>query len=113
MSIEMQEGIIILVIGMGVVFLSLILLHQVFERVVPAMLALGNREKKAAPEAHMKAEAKTYKTADEITAIAAAIYLFLEETHDEENAILTISKSSKNYSPWSSKIYTTHKLATR
>ena len=55
--------------------------------------------------------ANKYRTGEEITAIAAAIYMFIEETHDEENAILTISKSSKNYSPWSSKIYATHNLA--
>lgn len=106
----MQEGIIILVIGMGVVFLSLVLLHQVFQHVVPYFITLGTRRQTKAATTPAAPEV-TYKSADEITAIAAAIYLFLQDTHDEENAILTISQSAKNYSPWSSKIYTTHKLA--
>jgi len=38
-------------------------------------------------------------------AIAAAIYLYGEELHDVENAVLTINKVSRTYSPWSSKIH--------
>ncbi|MCL2502045.1 MAG: hypothetical protein FWE99_02825 [Bacteroidales bacterium] len=38
-------------------------------------------------------------------AIAAAIHLYGEELHDVENAVLTINKVSRTYSPWSSKIH--------
>jgi glutaconyl-CoA/methylmalonyl-CoA decarboxylase subunit delta len=38
-------------------------------------------------------------------AISAAIYLYLSDIHDKENAVMTIKKVSKAYSPWSSKIY--------
>lgn len=40
-------------------------------------------------------------------AIAAALHAYEkdQEIHDIENTILTISKVTKNYSPWSSKIY--------
>lgn len=38
-------------------------------------------------------------------AISAAIYLYLDEIHDKESRVMTIRKVSKNYSPWSSKIY--------
>ena len=38
-------------------------------------------------------------------AIAMAIYE-ATETRDEENTILTIKNTVRNYSPWSSKIYT-------
>jgi len=38
-------------------------------------------------------------------AISAALYLYFDEIHDEENAIMTIKKVSKTYSPWSSKLY--------
>ena len=37
-------------------------------------------------------------------AIAAAIHLYNEELHDEENTVLTINRISRTYSPWSSKI---------
>jgi len=41
-------------------------------------------------------------------AIGTAIHLSGQDNkeHDVENTVLTISKVSKNYSPWSSKIYT-------
>lgn len=38
-------------------------------------------------------------------AIATAIHLYGEELHDVENAVLTINKVSRTYSPWSSKIH--------
>jgi len=41
----------------------------------------------------------------ETAAIAAAIHLYCEELHDVENAVLTINKVSRTYSPWSSKIH--------
>ncbi len=42
---------------------------------------------------------------EEYAAIAAAIYMYNNELHDEENTILTINRISKAYSPWSSKLY--------
>ena len=38
-------------------------------------------------------------------AIAMALNLFVSQTHDFENAIITLKKISKSYSPWNSKIY--------
>ena len=38
-------------------------------------------------------------------AIAMALYMYQNELHDEINPILTITKVSRTYSPWSSKIY--------
>jgi len=43
-------------------------------------------------------------------AIAMALYMYQNEMHDYENTVLTINKVSRNYSPWSSKIYTLRKL---
>jgi len=34
-------------------------------------------------------------------AISMAIYLFLDEIHDQESGKITIKKVSKRYSPWS------------
>jgi len=42
--------------------------------------------------------------ADVSAAIGLALY-FYNELHDEESNVLTIERISKNYSPWSSKIY--------
>ncbi len=46
-------------------------------------------------------------------AIAMALYEIGEEAHDEENAVLTIRNTDRNYSPWSSKIFTLRKLPRR
>lgn len=52
------------------------------------------------------AEAKDLRISAQVTAaISAAIYLYLDEIHDKESRVMTIRKVSKNYSPWSSKIY--------
>jgi hypothetical protein len=38
-------------------------------------------------------------------AIALAIHLYRNEMHDHEEAVITIKKVTKTYSPWSSKLY--------
>lgn len=46
------------------------------------------------------------KGGDEVNAaIALALYLYKSQLHDQENAVLTINRVSRVYSPWSSKIY--------
>lgn len=113
MSSEIKEGVIILMIGMGIVFLALILMQQVFQYIVPWLLSLGTKKKTTSNDPTATSSVKQYTTAEEITAVSAAIYKFLTDTHDEENAILTINKSVKNYSPWSSKIYASHNFLRR
>lgn len=41
-------------------------------------------------------------------AIAMALYLHLNEAHDVESDVITIKRISKQYTPWSSKIYSTN-----
>jgi len=50
---------------------------------------------------------KAGKKIDEetIAVIALAIYMNRTELHDFESSKLTIQRTSRNYSPWSSKIY--------
>jgi len=51
-------------------------------------------------------EAKEMRIPAQVSvALSAAIYLYLDEIHDKESRVMTIRKVSKNYSPWSSKIY--------
>lgn len=45
-----------------------------------------------------------------ISAISMALFMYQNELHDYENAVLTMQKVSRTYSPWSSKIYTLRKL---
>ncbi len=110
MSLDMERGLIILIVGVLIVFLGLVLLVIVFQYVVPYLLSIKTNKKQVLVAAPEKKQSPQQRTGEEITAIAAAIHLFMEEAHDEENAILTIGLSPKNYSPWSSKIYGTHQL---
>jgi hypothetical protein len=38
-------------------------------------------------------------------AIVMALYLYGSELHDQEDPVITMTKVSRTYSPWSSKIY--------
>ncbi len=109
-STPLEEGTIILLIGMGIVFLSLLALFLVFQYLVPWLIDSFLKRKKNPLTVANKERDVSSGSGEEMAAVCAAIYLFMEEAHDEENAILTINKSPKMYSPWSSKIYATHKV---
>ncbi len=103
---NIDDGLVILFVGLSIVFLSLLLLFAFFQYIVPGALRLLRRPVEGAKQAVPVKE--KVSSGEEIAAVTAAVYLYLEETHDLENPVITISKSPKDYSPWSSKIYTTH-----
>jgi len=96
--------------AMGVVFIGLIVLFLLFKLV--GYIAVSASHKRAMEVSGMtKEEAKgiTAQSGDIFAAIALAIYE-ATELHDEENAILTIKNTARNYSPWSSKIYSLREI---
>jgi Na+-transporting methylmalonyl-CoA/oxaloacetate decarboxylase gamma subunit len=107
-----NDHILIFITGYTVVFLCLLFLSLVFKS-LPSILRLRglikSKLKKPGPASETEqnnAEAKNGSlTGEEAAAISMALHLFLNEMHDEENRILTITKISKRYSPWNSKIY--------
>jgi glutaconyl-CoA/methylmalonyl-CoA decarboxylase subunit delta len=61
------------------------------------------RKKQAKPSEEVTSESEI---PGEVTAaIAVALYLYKNETHDIESGVITIKRVSKIYSPWSSKLY--------
>ncbi|GJM63682.1 OadG family protein [Persicobacter diffluens] len=106
----MEEGWIILAVGMTMIFLSLCLLFVVFGKILPWVLGLleGKPKVKMNVETGDGSSRQEDMSGEVAAAIAAGVYQFLDAAHDDENTILTIDKVKKNYSPWSSKIYTTH-----
>jgi glutaconyl-CoA/methylmalonyl-CoA decarboxylase subunit delta len=106
-----DDHLIIVVVGYVIVFLSLFLLWLVFYN-LPKILQIrwdkisglfkGNGQQPKENEIEIKAASIT---GEETAAISAAIFMFIEQLHDEEHTVLTIHKISKRYSPWSSKIY--------
>jgi len=98
-------GLGISVIGMGVVFISLLVLYLAFFNVSKLLLMRTRKNlKKQGQEAAVK-DKKIAIDSDISAAIAAALSLYFQEVHDKEEAVLTISKTARTYSPWSSKIY--------
>jgi Na+-transporting methylmalonyl-CoA/oxaloacetate decarboxylase gamma subunit len=104
-AIEDPWGIGMAVVAMSVVFLALMLLYLVFKNVGKSLISIQDRRSKK--EAVVpKVTASTGDISGEVyAAITAAIHLYNEELHDEENTVLTINKVSRTYSPWSSKIH--------
>jgi glutaconyl-CoA/methylmalonyl-CoA decarboxylase subunit delta len=97
----------LIIVGVGymVVFLSLSMLWVVFSN-IPALLNFKwPKSKPKETKAVEKIIMEDNLTGEESAAISAAIFLFINELHDEENTVLTIQKISKRYSPWNSKIY--------
>jgi Uncharacterized conserved protein len=104
-------GLGLTLIAMGTVFLALIIISLVFKIFGQSLVSINKKkaEKLAAEnvkkEEGKKAQNPTAISGDEYAAIAAAIYMYTEQQHDEENTILTINKVAKTYSPWSSKLF--------
>lgn len=99
------DGLGMTLVGMGVVFSSLVLLFIVFTNL--SRILKINFRKKQKPESGTAVEkdSDTQMTGEVSAAIAMAMHLYFRELHDDESTVLTIKKVSRTYSPWSSKIY--------
>lgn len=94
-------AITLFIIGLVVVFLALTLLVIIFNN-IPRIGVFFTRLRKG----KITSEEKINPVPAQVSAaIAAAIYLYLDDIHDKDSRIMTIRRVSKNYSPWSSKIY--------
>lgn len=110
MTDTISEGYVIFITGVSIVFGGLVLLTLFFKHGMPIMLYIYKIITKGKDK---KVSEISPKINDEFTgeiaaAISAAIHMYLNDQHDNENAILTIKQARKLYSPWSSKIYGTH-----
>jgi Na+-transporting methylmalonyl-CoA/oxaloacetate decarboxylase gamma subunit len=96
--------------AMGVVFLGLILLYLCFKQSARISVSAGKRRAEKAARAESVEAAPVLQSSnlsgEVLAAIATALHELEEDTHDVENTVLTINKVTRNYSPWSSKIYT-------
>jgi Na+-transporting methylmalonyl-CoA/oxaloacetate decarboxylase gamma subunit len=94
---------VLTIFGMGMVFLILLLLTMVF-KLIPKILELRTRKQLEKEGKEIIIESLNMEV-DLNAAIATAVYLYLNELHDDESKNITIKKISRDYSPWSSKIY--------
>ncbi len=101
-------AIFITVAGYLIVFSALTLLVFIFIRIAKFQDFMTRmRMRRQKPDLALSKEMLSV-SAEENAAIATAVYLFFNEIHDEEKYVMTIKKVSRNYSPWSSKIYSVY-----
>lgn len=97
-------GVGMTVTAMAVVFLGLLILYLVFKQVGKWSVSASNRRAKKSSDPAVEAVPGQI-SGEVLAAIGAALYELNEDAHDIENTVLTIQKVTRNYSPWSSKIY--------
>lgn len=103
-NILQGDGILISVVGYLVVFISLLLLYMVFVNLTKFLQR--RLKKKLEAKGEEISHKKEISVSGEINAaISTALYLYLEEIENLDDAVLTIKKVQKTYSPWSSKFY--------
>ncbi|MBP5535948.1 MAG: OadG family protein [Bacteroidales bacterium] len=107
-------------VGVGLTFVAVIVVFFVLMCIALILKfygkAIQNVQKKKAMKA-AAADAAPVQTAvaasdvsgEVYAAIAAAIYLYDEEMHDEENTIITIQKVERAWTPWNAKYYNMNK----
>jgi Na+-transporting methylmalonyl-CoA/oxaloacetate decarboxylase gamma subunit len=102
----------IVAVGIGIVFLSLLIVYLFFRHVLTFILNFRFRSfaRKKGIDPDKIDTTKTMMSGEVNAAIAMAIYSYFNEMHDVESGIITIKRVSKNYSPWSSKLYNMRNL---
>ena len=101
-------GIGLTAVAVSVVFLALICIALILSG--SGKLLSGMDEKKKAPKSSKAikpvSEGSSASSDDEVlAAIAAAIHLYNDELHDEEDAVITIQKVEREWTPWNAKFY--------
>lgn len=108
---DLDLGILVSLVGYMVVLIALGFLVGVFI-LIPIILKWANQtNNKRQQKKYCKENVCPDITGLEMAAISSAVYLYFISSHDEESNTITIKRVSKNYSPWSSKIYSMNKYS--
>ena len=102
-----ELAIIIAVVGQGVVFVVLALLYYVY-RTIPKAINFSIRRRLKKQGRAVDEIKDLHIESDVNAAISLALYMYLNEIHDEESDVITIKRANRSYTPWSSKIYSTN-----
>ena len=101
-----SDGLVLVIVGYCIVFMALLLLYFFFRYIIPSILRVKIGKSRIQKGSDSSEKNQRIEITGEVNAaISMALYLYLNELHDEESNILTIKRVSKVYSPWSSKIY--------
>lgn len=97
-------GVAMTITAMAVVFIGLFLLFVIFKQIGKFSISASKRNVRKSGAVTTAADAGQ-ESGEIFAAIATALYEMSDDNHDIENTVLTIHKVTRNYSPWSSKIY--------
>ncbi len=86
------------------VFIALLLLYFLF-KIIGYLMTIEARKAEKLKKAASPGLAKEKLSGEVNAAIVMALYLYGNELHDQEDPVITMTKVSRTYSPWSSKIY--------
>lgn len=96
--------------SVSVVFLVLIFLAIIFTQYGKLLMSVQKKRAVKAvaattPAATSQAVSSVDVSGEVYAAIAAAVHLYHDELHDEENTIITIQKVERSWTPWNAKYY--------
>lgn len=102
-------GAILAMVSMSIVFATLLMLFLVFNNIGRLFRSHAAKKSEASAVGSSSMEPtkpkKHTQTGEEMAAIVAAVHFYNLDNADDADAKLTITRISKRYSPWSSKIY--------
>lgn len=101
-------GIGLTAVAVAVVFLALVCISLILQGSGKLMSGMDDKSKNKTKKggAAVQAAAEAAKKEGEIyAAIAAALHLYNDELHDEEDTVITIQKVEREWTPWNAKYY--------
>jgi len=102
---DIKLGLIITIVGIGVVFSALVVLNIIFAQIPKLIKMQAKTQFKKKGKQQADGDCCPDISGDTNAAIALALHLCMNEMHDMESNVMTITNISRRYSPWSSKIY--------
>ncbi|MDD3166838.1 MAG: OadG family protein, partial [Bacteroidales bacterium] len=104
-SQEDPDGVGMSLSAVSVVFAVLLLLAVFFIGLANVIKRASNSGKKSQATVKPTAVDPNEVPGEVMAAISMALYEMSNDAHDIENTVLTIARTRRSYSPWSSKIY--------
>ena len=104
-------GVGLTVVAICVVFIALVCICFIMKGYGSAIMKIQDRKKrKVAERNNLATPAPSKEIAGEVyAAIAAAIYMYDQDMHDEEETVITIQKVDRAWTPWNAKFYNMNK----
>lgn len=100
-------GVGLTAVAVAVVFLALVCIALILQGSGKLLMGMEDKEQKDKKQSKVKpvAEGSSAASNELYAAIAAAVHLYNDELHDEEDTVITIQKVEREWTPWNAKYY--------